>query len=189
MKSLTFKLCVLVITLPVCCPICLALPQNTKVLNSTFEAKPISLVQQSSANENVPEGWKKINAKGLFTFYLPPSAWDTGFMALDEYYQEWRIGRMRFKVVYEPMGWLSYDRRQQRFGTEFKESVIEVGGRKAYLCDYSGLEKGRRRYYTDLFVGEWPQGQVKLWMQADTARPADLEIAKKIFRTVEFLKP
>ena len=169
MKCLTVKLCVLVITLTVCWS--------------------ISLGQQSSPNVDVPAGWKKVNAKSLFTFYLPPSAWDTGFMALDEFYQEWRIGRMRFKVVHEPMGWLSYDRREQVFGKGFKESVVEAGGRKAYLCDSSRIVKGRRRYYTDLYVGEWPQGQVKLWMQADTARPADLEIARKIFRTVEFLKP
>ncbi len=38
-------------------------------------------------------------------------------------------------------------------------------------------------------VGDLPKVQVKLWMQADSARLADLEIAKKIFRTVEFLKP
>jgi hypothetical protein len=67
--------------------------------------------------------------------------------------------------------------------------VVEAGGRKAYLCDYSGIEKGRRRYYTDLYVGEWPQSQVRLWMHANSSRPADLEIARKIFRTVEFLKP
>ena len=169
MKFLTFKLWVLVITLTVCCPI--------------FSG------QQSNANVDVPAGWKKISAKGLFTFYLPRSAWDTGFMALDEYYQEWRIGRLRFKVVYEPMGHLSYDRREQEFGRGFTESVIEAGGRKAYLCESSRVVKGRRRYYADLYVGDWPQGQVKLWMQADTARPADLEIARKIFGTVEFLKP
>ncbi len=32
-------------------------------------------------------------------------------------------------------------------------------------------------------------GGVKLWMEAESWRPADLEIAKKIFRTVEFLQP
>ncbi|HKO41963.1 MAG TPA: hypothetical protein VJU84_01630 [Pyrinomonadaceae bacterium] len=169
MKFLTFKLWVLVISLTVCCPI--------------FSG------QQTNASFSVPEGWKKVNARGLFTFYLPRGAWDTGFRGIDEYYQDWRVGRMRFKVVYEPMGHLSYDSREKVFGKVFKESVVEIGGRKAYLCEYSGLEKGRKRYYADLYVGEWPQGHVKLWMQADAARPADLEIAKQIFHTLEFLKP
>jgi hypothetical protein len=168
MKSLKFKLCLLVIAFTVCCP--------------------ISLGQQSRPYEDVPKGWKKVNAEGLFTFYLAPGAWITG-LGLDEFYREWRIGRMRFSFVYEPMGFLSYDRREKVFGSGFKESVVEAGGRKAYLCEYSGIERGRRWYYTDLYVGEWPQGEVKLRMQAASRRPADLEIAKKVFRTVEFLKP
>jgi hypothetical protein len=138
---------------------------------------------------NVPTEWKKVNAQGRFTFYLPPSAWDTGFSGLDEFYKEWRIRRMRFTFVYQPMGSLSYDMREKVFGKGFTESVVEIGGRKAYLCDYSGIEKGRKRYYTDLYVGDWPHGHVRLRMHASSARPADLEIAKKIFSTVEFLQP
>lgn len=169
MKSLNLKLFMLVIAFTVCCP--------------------ISLGQQPLPNVNVPKGWKKVYAEDRVTFYLPPGAWDTGRSALDEVYQEWRIGRMRFVMIFEPMGSLAYDRRERVFGRDFKESVVEAGGRKAYLCDYSGVERKRRWYYTDLYVGEWPQGQVKLRMQAASVRPADLEIARKIFRTIEFLKP
>jgi len=169
MNTLKSKLFLLVITFTVCCP--------------------ASLGQQLSPNVNVPKGWKKVNAEGLFTFYLPPSAWDTGFSGTDDYYREWRIGRMRFMFVYEPMSVLAYDSREKVFSRAFQESVIEIGGRKAYLFDYSQVERGRKEYYTDLYVGDLPKAQVKLWMQADSARPADLEIAKKIFRTVEFLKP
>jgi hypothetical protein len=75
------------------------------------------------------------------------------------------------------------------FGSGFKESVVEVGGRKAYLFEYSLIERRRRGYYMELYVGELPKGQVKLWMHSDSARLADLELAKKIFRTVEFIKP
>jgi len=169
MRAVKSKLFWLILLLAVCCP--------------------ISLGRQSPPKLNIPRGWKKVNAEGLFTFYLPPRAWDTGFSGTDDFYREWRIGRMRFMFVYEPMSVLAYDSRERVFGRGFKESVIEIAGRRAYLFDYSRIEKGRREYYTDLYVGELPQGQVKLWMQADSARPADLEIAKKVFRTVEFLKP
>ncbi len=169
MKTLKPTLFLLVMTLTVCCS--------------------SSLGQQSAPNVDVPKGWKKVDAEGLFTFYLPPGAWDTGFRGTDDFYREWRIGRVRFMFVYEPMSVLSYDSRGKVFGRGFKESVVEVGGRKAYLFDYSLLERGRTRYYTDLYVGDLPKGQVKLWMQADSARPADLEMARKIFGTVEFLKP
>lgn len=169
MRTIKFRLFLLILTITLCCP--------------------ISLSRQSPTNANVPEGWKMVNAEGLFTFYLPPSAWDTGFRGTDDFYREWRIGRMRFMFVYEPMSLLAYDSREKVFGSGFRESVIEVGGRRAYLFDYSLIERRRREYYTDLYVGDLPKGKVKLWMQADSARPADLETAKKIFRTVEFLKP
>ena len=169
MKVLKSKAFLLVIALLACCP--------------------SSLGQHSTSHSDVPKGWKMVKAEGRFTIYLPPDAWDTGFTGLDEFYREWRIGRMSFTLIYEPMGFLSFDKREQVFGKGFRESVTEVGGRKAYLCDYTQKEKGRRRYNTDLFVGDWPNGEVKLLMRADSARAADVEIAKKIFRTVEFLGP
>ncbi|HEX8707590.1 MAG TPA: hypothetical protein VF723_04960 [Pyrinomonadaceae bacterium] len=144
---------------------------------------------QSSADAGVPKGWKRVDAGGFFTFYLPPHAWDTGFSGTDEFYREYRVGKMRLMFVHRPMSVLAYDKREQQFGRGFQERVVELAGRRAYLFDYVQNEKGRKRYYTDLYVGDFPRGEVKLWMQADSWRPADLEIAKRIFRTVEFLRP
>jgi hypothetical protein len=144
--------------------------------------------QQASSAASIPRGWKKINADGLFTFYLPQGAWDTGFSGTEDFYKEYRIGKLRFMFVYHPASRLSYDRREQAFGKGFQEQVVEIAGRKAYSFDYVQNERGRKRYYTDLYIGDFPNGEVKLWMQADSWRPADLVIAKKIFRTVEFLK-
>jgi hypothetical protein len=142
--------------------------------------------QQASSAASIPHGWKKINANGLFTFYLPQNAWDTGFSGTEDFYKEYRIGKLRFMFVYHPASSLSYDRREQAFSKGFQEQVVEIAGRKAYLFDYMQNERGRKRYYTDLYIGDFPNGEVKLWMEADSWRPADLEIAKKIFRTVEF---
>jgi hypothetical protein len=83
---------------------------------------------------------------------------------------------------------LAYDRRERAFGKDFREEVIEVAGTKAYLFTYEYKIRGRMRYFTDLYVGDFPNGEVKLWMQADSWHPKDLEVAKKIFGTVEFLK-
>lgn len=143
--------------------------------------------QQTCSNANVPAGWQKINAKGLFTFCLPKSAWDTGMSSLEDYYKEYRIGKLRFMFNYEPMGHLAYDRRESRFGKGFQEQVVEINGRKAYLYDYELNLRGRKRYYTDLYFGDFPNDKVQLFMQADSWRPRDLEIAKKVFATVEFL--
>jgi len=65
-------------------------------------------------------------AEGRYTMLLPPSAWDTGFRGIDEFYREWRIGRLRFLLIHEPMGILSYSKREQEFGKGFRESIAGV---------------------------------------------------------------
>jgi hypothetical protein len=148
-----------------------------------------SMSQQPNRNVGVANGWKQVNANGLFTFHLPQGAWDTGFSGTEDFYKEYRIGKLRFMFVYHPTSRLSYDAREQEFGKGFREQIIEIDGRKAYLFDYVQNEKGRKRYYTDLYIGDFPHNEVKLWMQADSWRAADLETAKKIFETVRFLQP
>jgi len=83
----------------------------------------------------------------------------------------------------------SYERRERKFGKGFEESVIEVGGKKAYLFNYVQNQRGRKRYHTDLYVGDFPNGEVELWMRADSWRLKDLEVARRIFRTIKFLQP
>ena len=165
LKISVFKLFLVSVALIVCSSVCLG--------------------QQS---DNIPTGWKKINAKDFFTFYIPKSGWDIGWSALDEYYREYRIGKLRLMFVHEPTMALAYDRREKVFGKGFREQVVEIDGRKAYLFTYEYKIRGRMRYSTDLYVGDFPNGEVKLWMQADSWRPKDLEVAKKIFGTIEFLK-
>ena len=145
--------------------------------------------QQSVSSGNIPAGWKKIEANGFFTFALPKSAWDTGLISLEDYYKEYRIGKLRFMFNHRPMGHLAYDRREMQFGKGFQEQVIEISGRKAYLYSYTQIIRGRKRYVIDMYVGDFPKGEVELVMQADSWRQSDLEIGRKIFGTVEFLKP
>ena len=144
---------------------------------------------QHSPTVTIPGDWSKANAEGFFTFYLPPSAWDTKLFGIDEFYKEYRIGRMRFTCVHEPMSVTSYERRERKFGKGFEESVIGVGGKKAYPFNYVQNQRGRKRYHTDLYVGDFPNGEVELWMRADSWRPKDLEVARRIFRTIKFLQP
>jgi len=66
---------------------------------------------------------------------------------------------------------------------------IGVGGKKAYPFNYVQNQRGRKRYHTDLYVGDFPNGEVELWMRADSWRLKDLEVARRIFRTIKFLQP
>ena len=168
MNSIKSKLLLLMLTLLLC--------------------SPAALSQQTIQNENVPAEWKKVNAEGMFTFHMPPNAW-LAFQGLDEYSREWRIGKMAFMFVFEPMGVSRYDIREKIFGSGYQESTVEIDGRRGYLINYFQIIRGRKWYSTALFVGDWPNNDVKLQMRADSTRLRDLEVAKKIFRTVKFLKP
>lgn len=135
---------------------------------------------------DVPPGWKRIDAGGQFSFFLPANAWDTGFSGTEEFYREYRIGKLRLMFVYEPHELPRYDRRDLTFGKHFRETQTSVDGVRAYLFEHAERTRGRTEYYADLFVGDLPHGDVKLWMQADSFRQADLQTAMIVFRTITF---
>ena len=133
----------------------------------------------------LPKGWKEVNALGFFTFYLPDRAWQAR-TGLDNFYWEYRIGKLAFRFEYEPWDVLSYDRRAQHFGEGFQERVVEIDGRKAYLFEYVQKIRGRKRYCMDLYIGDLVNREVKMVMGADSWRLADLKIVQYIFGTVKF---
>lgn len=119
--------------------------------------------------------------------YLPPNAW-LAFNGLDEYSREWRIGRLAFQFIHQPIGVPDFTRREKIFGDNYRESIIEIDGRKAYLINYSRIESRHRWYYAHVFVGDWSNREVKLELRASSTRPTDLELGKKIFNTIRFPK-
>ncbi len=161
---------------------------KTKLLIAALALSACGLIssgRQTSSGAVAPDGWRKVDAQGLFTFYLPPDARDTGASGTDEFYKEYRVGAMRFMFVHNPVSVLSYDMRGREFGRGFRESVIQIGGARGYLYDYVRAERGRKTYYARLYVGDFPSGKVRLWMEAESRRARDIEVAKRIFRTVE----
>lgn len=146
----------------------------------------LSSGRQISSAALAPQGWKKLDAQGFFTFYLPPKARDTGLSGTDEFYKEYRVGAMRFMFVHRPMSVLSYDRREREFGRGFRENVIQIDGVTAYLYHYARREQGRETYYARLYVGDFPHGEVRLWIEAESRRASDIELAERIFRTINF---
>ena len=146
-----------------------------------------SLAQQPIPKEEAPKGWKEFNAQGYFTFYMPANAW-LAFTGLDEYSRDWRIGKLAFMFIHQPMGVPDFNRRETIFGDNYREAIVEIDGRKAYLINYSRIENRHRWYYVHVFVGDWPNMKVNLELRASSTRPNRLEVAKKIFGTVRFLK-
>lgn len=151
--------------------------------------KPVTLSSNNYRSEQhqVPSGWRKIDAYGKFSFYLPPNMWDTGIRGIDDLHGEYTNGRIHLSFDYEPNGVLSYDRRTRAFGKDFQEIELQVDGRKAYLFLYQSSDfKKRRTYNADLFVGDLPKRDVLLHMWTMSWSAKRIETVKIIFQTIRF---
>ena len=152
----------------------------------TRPATPVNTSIPRTQN-SVPPGWRKIDAEGKFSFYLPPNMRDTGSRGIENFHREYTTGRMYLTFDYEPYGFLAYENRAIAFGKDFKEIELLVDGRKAFLFIYQSKDrKNRRTYDANLYIGDLPNGHVILWMSVSSRSPQAVEIAKTIFSTIKF---
>ena len=135
----------------------------------------------------VPSGWRKIDAYGKFSFYLPPNMWDTGIRGIENLHGEYTNGRLHLSFDYEPFGYLAYSNRALAFKKGFQEIELSIDGRKAFLFLHQNLDRKKRRTYNaQLYVGNLPNGDVILSMLISSRSARYMETAKTIFQTIKF---
>ena len=135
----------------------------------------------------VPSGWRKMDAYGKFSFYLPPNMWDTGIRGIENLHGEYTNGRLHLSFDYEPFGYLAYSNRALAFKKGFQEIELSIDGRKAFLFLHQNLDRKKRRTYNaQLYVGNLPNGDVILSMLISSRSARYMETAKTIFQTIKF---
>ena len=140
------------------------------------------------AQQPVPAGWRKIDAHGKFTFYLPPNMRDTRIGGMENIHGEYTSGRMYLSYDYHPYGSLGYEKRELKFGKGFQETQLQIDGKKSFLFLHQYLDKKNRRVYNaDLYVGDLPNREVIVQMSVSSRNPQDIETAKTIFQTIKLL--
>jgi len=144
--------------------------------------------QSALCQADVPDGWRKVDAEGRLTFYLPPEMKQANVHGIENLYQVYSDGRLKLSLVYEPDSVLAYEERESQFGKDYREIMTEVDGRPAFLFIYRRAAEGERpqTYNADIYVGDLPGARVKLWMWASSTNPDDIESARRIFSSVEF---
>lgn len=136
----------------------------------------------------VPAGWRKIDAHGKFTFYLPPNMRDLRLGGMENYHGEYTNSRMYLTYDHEPYGFLDYEKRELKFGKGFQETQLQIDGKKSFLFLHQSSDKRNRRVYNaDLYVGDLPNGEVMVQMSVSSRSPRDIETAKTIFQTIKLL--
>ncbi len=144
----------------------------------------------------IPRNWQKIDAEGLFTFYLPPGMKKTGMTGVESFLGEYLGSERRFLFIHEPYDYLSYDSRRSDEMRDYRETETKIGGRKAVIRTYHttdenayySYERGQTTYVAELHVGDWAKSEVELFMSLESKSSSDLEVAKRIFNSVEFPK-
>lgn len=150
--------------------------------------KPLAAcpVKGASGGEATPSSWQRVDAKGRFSFYLPPDMKKQDVRGIDSFSWEFGNGRLFVSFDHEPEAVLVYERRENEYGKGYQESEVKVDGRKAFIFVHQDKSQNPNTYNADLFVGDLPKGQVKLHMWSVSTEPADVEIATRIFCSVDF---
>jgi len=134
----------------------------------------------------IPEGWKKIDADGKFTFYLPPDLWDTGSMGIENYHKEYTNGKLHVSFDYHPYEIRAYPVRPESLGKNQRETTLEIDGKKSFMFFYDGTDYRKRPYYTaELSLGDLSKDEVILRMSVSAWNPARLKVAETIFRSIQ----
>jgi len=155
----------------------------------TLWTRPVRPVNNNlpDAQQSVPSGWRKIDADGKFSFYLPPDMRETGVTSLENFHREYTNGRMQVRFDYDPFQILAYSNRARTFAGGFQEIELQVDGKKSYLFLYQDSDRKKRRTHNAaLYVGDLPNSDVILYMGVTSYSARDLETARTIFRTIKF---
>ena len=151
--------------------------------------RPVEAVNNNNLPDvqtSVPSGWRKIDADGKFSFYLPPDMRDTGRGSIENFHREYTNGRMYLSFDYDPNFYRSYENRFLNLGKDLEEIQLQVDGKKAFIFVYQTKDrKERRTHIAEFWIGDIPNHEVIMSMSVSSRNPQAMETAKTIFRTVK----
>jgi hypothetical protein len=125
-----------------------------------------------------------INAEGLFTFQLP-AGFKQNEMGIDTFMRGYRRGRAAFIFVCGGSASSEYDEKNMR---DLLEESVTIDGKHASVRTFRYRFKRSSFYVAELNVGDWRKGPMELYMGMDSPNRTDIQIAKRIFSSVKFLK-
>ena len=139
----------------------------------------------STISSEVPSDWKKIDASGSFSFSLPNDMVQLEIQGIDSFVQVYSNEDLRISFDYGPYSRPTNTPKELVDGkrAEIIESMEEVNiDEQAYtqhsLILFEDIEQGTTSY----------AGPIGLTMSARFTSDTSKEIAKKILRSIKFLK-
>ena len=147
----------------------------------------------ANATEPLPQDWKRIDAKGKFTFFVPPDMEAEAVQGTDSYVGQYRSNSMR---LYFDYGWWSVDLCDARYTEQKPEHTdvpTQIGGQRARLLTFSEPHPKMDQEFSYVTVvcfadlgTEEPGQKILLTMWANGKGRAEQQIAAKIFQSIQF---
>ena len=191
MKKFVFRLCAGILTFTIGLTVAALFRVNRHQIPEHLVLTQIVSVKKVDAprivHPLVPADWNKVTADGLFAFYLPrnmkvsgnevslEAAWGRSFSNNGiRLYTEYSSWEERYAATY----------LAKQF--EYQKERIELNGRKALVHSWRWAEPATIYKYEAEFRIYDAQGKMLVRMSADCKDRTDVELAKRIFMTVQF---
>src|ERR1044072_4378283 len=146
------------------------------------------LVGMAQSEVAAPGGWKRIDANGHFSFYLPPEMKKQDVQGIDSYVEVYSSETMKLNFDYG-----QYSNHLDNEGEEdYQAEMIEIAGRKAKVVTFTikngepGYSYYAGVYFSDAGTIERRFPKPELTVGVSCKSRADQETAKKIFSTIRF---
>lgn len=147
----------------------------------------------AKATEPVPKDWKRIDANGTFTFFVPPDMEAEPVQGIDSYVGQYRGNSMR---LYFDYGWYPgnfCDARYTEQKPQHTDVTTQIGGETARLMTFHEPEPKMDHAFPYVAVvcfaelgTEERRPKITLTMSVNGKGRAEQQIAEKIFRSIQF---
>ena len=146
-------------------------------------------VAAPAAQVSIPDGWRKIDAEGHFTFYLPESMKLSSEVRCEECAWGSTYSDDRIRLYAEYTSWNEeYAPQYLAKQKEYVKELTEVDGRKAKIQSWRAEDSpGGFPYIAEVRFYE-ADGKLVARMSALCKEGRDVGTAKQVFKTVDFSK-
>ena len=160
----------------------LILPIGVIILAGCLASKP-------SAQEPIPNGWQRIDAKGYFSFYLPPSMQLRSTERCEECTWGSTYADDRIRLYAEYTSWNEeYAEQYLTKQPDYQKQITEIGGKKAKVQSWRNQDSPDGFAYTAEVRFYGGNGKLVARLSASCKAQSDIDMAKQIFRTAGSFK-
>ena len=192
MKNFGFRLCAVVLTFSIGVAVAALWRPNQEQTQELILTQVVSVPRPQVPRvpvvpPTIPEGWYKVTADGLFSFYLPKDMRVSSYEMSPESAWGGVFSSNGIRLFAEYSSWeerYAADYLAKQF--EYENEQVEINGRKAVVHSWRWAEPaGKYKYQAESRIYD-ARGNMLVRMSADCRERAGVELAKRVFMTVEF---